>query len=63
VRRAAPNNILLARRQPQTRAAKTRTPPGKKGMRIARRTAPLGISTKRKALKRRGAKRTKTKRG
>jgi plasmid replication DNA-binding protein KfrA len=40
VRRRAPNNTILAHRQPKTRTTKTRTPPSKKGKQTAGRAAP-----------------------
>lgn len=46
-RLTTPAPQLLARRPPQTRAAKTRTPPAYKRKQTARRAAPLRGSTKR----------------
>jgi len=54
---------ILARHQPQTRAAKTGTLPGKKGKKTARRAAPLRNSAKSKTRSRSAAGRKKTKRG
>jgi hypothetical protein len=47
VRRRAPNNTILARGRPQTRADKTRTPPKKEKKQTPRRAAPLRKSGRR----------------
>ena len=54
---------VLARRQPQTRPASSRTPSARKAKQTGRRAAPLRNSTKRKSLSRSAAKRKKAKSG
>jgi hypothetical protein len=56
-RLTTPAPPLLARRPPQTRAAKARTPPGKKRKQTPRRAVPLRGAAKRKTGKRRIATR------
>jgi hypothetical protein len=58
-RLTSPARQLLARRQPQTRAAKARTPPKSKGKMNARRAGPFRNPTKRLKGKKSAARQRK----